>query len=50
MNISWINLILWGALGLYNLTCKKQIDKFDYGVMWIVLILNLIIRVVEKGR
>ena len=36
-----VNVILWLVIGAMNLASVK-IDKFSYGLMWIVLTVNLI--------
>lgn len=34
-------LIIWLILGLTNLTFDKNISKLQYGLMWVVLMLEL---------
>ncbi len=42
-----ILLVLWSMLGALNLIARKEINKFDYAVCWIVLMLHLIINCIE---
>ena len=41
-------LALWGIIGLINLIFAQDISKVSYGVIWIVLIIELI-RGAKKG-
>lgn len=40
--LSLFNVIIWAIAGALNLA-GKEINKFSYAMMWIVLMLNLIV-------
>ena len=40
--LATVNLVTWGIAGLVNLIFIKKIDKVSYGLMWFVLMLNLL--------
>lgn len=39
--LSLFNVIIWAIAGALNLA-GKEIDKFSYTIMWVVLMINLI--------
>lgn len=41
-------LIIWVIIGLINLVFLEDIPKLSYGLMWVVLILELIRNLVER--
>ena len=40
--INWIVLGVWVVLGTYNMLKQDKITKFDYGAMFVVLMLHLL--------
>jgi hypothetical protein len=42
MVIKCICLVAWFILGMFNLFGKKQIDKWDYGCCWVLMMVFLI--------
>ena len=43
-----IALVLWLFAGLFNLIKREEIDKISYGLMWSVLIMNLIVETIRQ--
>lgn len=41
--LSLFNVIIWAIAGILNLSCK-EISKFSYAIMWVVLMMYLIDR------
>jgi len=43
--IKWIGLILWLALGIFNLfnngLKNNKVDKFQYFILWITFMINM---------
>jgi hypothetical protein len=39
--LSLFNIIIWAIAGALNLA-SKEIDKFSYAIMWVVLMINLV--------
>jgi hypothetical protein len=37
--LKFITLILWLAIGLYDLTKEKAVSKTDYALMWAMVLL-----------
>ncbi len=37
----WLPVILWTILGLWVM-CSDRVSKFDYVMVWILLMVNLI--------
>lgn len=44
-----IVLVLWLFVGLFNLTAKKQIDKFSYGLVWFTFIMNIVFETIKQS-
>ena len=38
----WVGVILWAIAGLFVLIAPKRVSKLEYGLVWMVLIMNLI--------
>lgn len=43
-----VAFVLWLFAGIFNLTVRKEITKLDYGLVWGILILNLVLRLTQK--
>jgi hypothetical protein len=41
MTLNIINVILWSVVGVINFV-KGDINKFDYALVWILLMINLV--------
>lgn len=41
MGLKIFNVIIWAIAGIINLS-SKEIDKFQYAIMWIVLMMYLV--------
>mgnify|MGYP001457147776 CR=1 FL=1 len=37
------NVVAWTLLGLYNLIARGEISKVEYGIMWGLLVMYLVI-------
>lgn len=42
MTMNIITLILWVIIGTYNLTKEADVDKVDYFLCWLMLIIQLL--------
>lgn len=40
--VSLVILILWVIVGLLFIFCKDKITKFDYAIVWFVMIIQMI--------
>ncbi len=40
--LKWMGLIIWLSLGILNLCGEGEINKFQYGLCWALLIMYLI--------
>lgn len=40
--LNLIMLILWFIAGMIVMTSKKQITKLDYGLVWVVMLIQMI--------
>lgn len=50
MKIRILSLILWGIGGLMILFSKKSPTKFEYGMVWSCLLLEIITKVVTEWK
>ena len=43
-----ITLVLWIIVGLMDLIDSKPISKFSYGMMWFVLLLEILMKCIRS--
>lgn len=48
MQMILISLVIWWIVGVMTFASKEKPTKFQYGIVWFCLILELIKGVVEK--
>lgn len=46
--MDWVVFALWAVIGLMNLCVPVPVTKWEYGFIWFVLMVELLLNALEK--